>query len=89
MTNVTGESTVTGGSYTDFLTPGEVLHRSVEDVCIQAEKQGWRVQKRDQRGFRYWCACPGARQHSVYIDAAEMRYERLDFLLEKTCLKFD
>jgi hypothetical protein len=77
---------ITGGSYLDYLLEGEELPRSVVDVCAQMEQCGWRVQKRDARGLRYWCSCE--RQHQTYIDLEGILEERLEFLQRKTCLTF-
>lgn len=80
-------SRASGPSYLDHLDQGEVLHRSVEDVCTRMEALGWVVNERRARGFRYWCPC--SRQHSVWVSTAPMTYERLDYLLKKTCLTFE
>jgi len=76
-----------GQSYRDYLQDGESLHRSILDICEQMERTGWICVKRDRRGFRYWCPC--AKQHNVYIDTAPITEERLEFLLNRTCLTFN
>ncbi|MFE6969556.1 hypothetical protein [Isoptericola sp. NPDC057653] len=78
-----------GSSYRDFLKPGEKLSRSIEDVCIQLEKEGWSVTTRLARGLRY--ACPETRcgKHNLWIDTVTLVEERLDFKLRRTCLTFN
>jgi hypothetical protein len=72
------------GSYIEF---GLVLHRSVEDLCIQVEKEGWRVKWLRGGKLRYWCDCD--KQHQVWIDtAAELLDPRIDFLFNRTCMTF-
>ncbi|GAB6937061.1 hypothetical protein JCM11754A_05840 [Isoptericola variabilis] len=76
-------------SYRDYLEPGESLCRSVEDVCIQLEKEGWRVQTRTDRGLRYWCPSSRCGRHHLWIDLENLTDERLDFMLRRTCLTFN
>jgi len=73
------------GSYTDFVEPGE-LDRSIEDLCIQLEKEGWRVKKRDRRGLRYWCPARTCTGHELYVDTAKLVDARLEWQLENSCL---
>ena len=74
-----------GTSYTDY---GLVLERSIEDMLIQMEKEGWRVHCLRGTRLRYWCSCQ--RQHQVWVDTdAVMVDERIDFLFNKTCISFN
>lgn len=77
-----------GASYRAFLKPGEQLPNSVVSVCQQLELQGALVMERvGGRGFRYECPCP--RYHRIFVSPEALNYERLKFLLSRTCLKFE
>jgi hypothetical protein len=76
------------GSYLDHLRPDEQLHRSIEDVCVQLEKEGWRVRNRTQRALRYWCPTSRCGKHQLWVDLEALTDERLSFQLARSCFTF-
>jgi hypothetical protein len=75
------------GSFSDYFSLGE-LPRSIEDVCMQLEKEGWQVATlMSDRGLRYWCPC--SRRHQIWVDSKKaLSQEILDIYLDRTCLTF-
>lgn len=79
----------TGNSYLDHLQPGEALGLGVRDVCEQLEREGWTVETRTKRGFRYWCPGEKCGKHQFWIDTQTLVHERLEFYLSRSCLTFN
>lgn len=76
------------GTYLDYIRTGERLHQSVKDICVQLEKEGWRVEKRLGSALRYWCPRHCGRSHGLWVDLAKLTDERLEFQLARSCFTF-